>query len=91
MDAEVFGLPNIDSLFFDVKVRKAQRIGPIWRALKLYEDGTGLSLPPEIYRWEKPPTWDASTVAPGFCDLRHPHVRRGGGVHRLAPGFGTRL
>eukprot|EP01034_Spumella_vulgaris_P013495 gene13495-17224_t len=85
MDAEVFGLPNIDSLVFDVKVRKLSVLAEDLARLKLYEDGTGLVLPAEIYRLGKTTyvgrltgsTWDfvtqgilTSDVGAIYTDLR---------------------
>lgn len=53
IDAEVYGLPDIDSSFFDVKVRKLTVLASDLAKLKLYEDGTGIVLPKEIYRLGK--------------------------------------
>lgn len=53
MDADVYGLPNIDSAFFDVKMKGLMVTANDIAKLKLYEDGSGLVLPPEIYRMGK--------------------------------------
>ena len=85
MDAEVYGLPKVDSLFFDVKVRKLAVVAGDLARLKLYADGTGLKLPREIYRLGKTTyvgrltgnTWDfvtqgvlRSDVGDVYTDLR---------------------
>lgn len=85
MDAEVYGLPKVDSLFFDIKVRKLSMQATDLARLKLYEDGTGLSLPTEVYRLGKTTyvgrltgsTWDfvtqgilTSDVGAVYTDLR---------------------
>jgi hypothetical protein len=50
MDADVYGLPDIDSMFFDVKMRKLLVTADDIAQLKLYEDGAGIVLPKEVYR-----------------------------------------
>ena len=53
MNAEVYGLPDIDSMFFDVKVKGLTVTANDIAKLKLYEDGSGLVLPQEVYRMGK--------------------------------------
>lgn len=53
MDADVYGLPNIDSAFFDVKMKGLVVTANDIARLKLYEDGSGLVLPAEVYRMGK--------------------------------------
>lgn len=53
MDADVYGLPNIDSTFFDVKMRKLTVKAQDLAHLKIYEDGSGIVLPAEVYRLGK--------------------------------------
>lgn len=53
MNADVYGLPNIDSSFFDIKMKGLVVTAEDIAKLKLYEDGSGIVLPQEIYRMGK--------------------------------------
>jgi len=85
MDADLYGLPKVDSLFFDVKVDRLLVTAEDIARLKISEDGLGISLPAEMYRLGKTTytgrltgsTWDfvttgilKSDVGTVYTDLR---------------------
>jgi len=49
MDADVYGLPDINNTIFDLKIRKLATIGADLAKVKVNDAGDGITVPKEIY------------------------------------------